>query len=91
MKLLIWIGKALSDNGVPSSKRLITFIFALTVCYGVIYVIHRVHNFPQYLYYGLIVMIALLLGVATVPQIMEIWKGKSNPVITDKGKEPEQI
>lgn len=88
-KLFTWIGNALSEKGVPSSKRLITFLFALTVCYGVIYVIHRAHNFPQYLYYGLIVMIALLMGVATVPQLMEIWRGKSNPTPPTDNTKPE--
>ncbi len=79
MKLFTWIGNALSEKGVPSSKRLITFMFALTTCYAILYTVHRTHNLPTYIYYPLLTMIALLAGVATVPQLMEIWRGKSNP------------
>lgn len=78
MKIVIWIGNALSENGVPSSKRLYAFMFVLTVCYSVIYAVHRTHSLPTYIYYGLLVMIALLAGVATLPQIIKLWKGGSD-------------
>jgi len=75
MKLFKFIGDALSENGVPSSKRLFAFMFVVTVCYGVIYAVHRTHSLPTYIYYGLLTMIALLAGVATVPQIIKLWRG----------------
>ncbi len=75
MRLIKWIGDALSENGSPSSKRLYAFMFVLTVCYSVIYAVHRTHSLPQYIYYGLLTMIGLLAGVATVPQIIKLWRG----------------
>ena len=75
MKLFAWIGNALSENGTPSSKRLFGFMFVLTVCYAVIYAVHRTHSLPTYIYYGLLTMIALLAGVATLPQIIKLWRG----------------
>lgn len=85
-RLFNWIGNALSEKGVPSSKRLVLFMFAVTTCACVVYAVHKLHAFPQYLYYGLLIMIALLAGVATVPQIMEIWRGKSAPIDPPKSE-----
>lgn len=82
MKLINWIGAALSDGGEPSSKRLIAFMFAVVVCFGVCWdVVSKLQNqFAQYLFAGLLIAIFLLLGVATVPQIIELWKGKKGDV-----------
>jgi hypothetical protein len=76
-KLFNWIGRALSENGTPSSKRLFGFMFVLTVCYGILYKIHISHELSKYIYYPALAMIALLAGVATVPQLIQIWRGGS--------------
>lgn len=91
MKLFNWIGRALSERGMPSSKRLFAFMFVMVVCFGAVYTILRQHNFIQYLFYGLLTMIGLLAGVATVPQIIQLWRGgNGNPVkdepTTEEGK-----
>lgn len=79
MKTLFnWIGRALSEKGNPSSKRLFGFLFVLVACFGVVYTILKQHNFVQYLFYGVLIMVALLAGVATMPQIIELWRGNSN-------------
>jgi len=90
MKLFYWIGRALSEKGVPSSKRLIMFMFALTACYAIIYAVHRLHNLPTYIYYPLLCVILLLAGVATVPQLMEIWRGKSGSTEQSKPTNNEE-
>ena len=78
MKTLFnWIGMALSEKGTPSSKRLFGFIFVLTVCYCIIYKVHISHNLPQYIYYPALAVICLLASVATMAQIIELWKGKA--------------
>ena len=69
MRLFKWIGNALSENGAPSSKRLFGFLFVVTICYAIGYKVHISHDLPKYIYYGALGMIALLAGVATVPQI----------------------
>lgn len=78
MRILFnWIGRALSENGNPSSKRLFGFMFVLTVCYAILYKVHRSHDLATYIYYPALGMIALLAGVATVPQIIQLWRGGS--------------
>lgn len=76
-KLFNWIGRALSESGNPSSKRLFAFMFVLTTCYAILYKVHRSHELPTYVYYPALGMIALLAGVATVPQIIQLWRGNS--------------
>lgn len=89
MKLLNWIGRALSEQGEPSSKRVISFLFALVVCFGVCFaIITKTQNgFQQYLFVGLLVAIFLLLGVATVPQIVQLWKGGGNAEVKETTEE----
>jgi len=80
MKTLFnWIGRALSEGGTPSSKRLFAFMFVLTVCYAILYKVHMSHDLPTYLYYPALGIISLLAGVATVPQIIQLWRGNSAP------------
>jgi cobalamin biosynthesis protein CobD/CbiB len=79
IKLFNWIGRALSENGNPSSKRLFGFLFVLVVCVGTAFVIFYTQSFAKYLFYGLCAMIALLAGVATMPQLIQLWRGNPNP------------
>jgi drug/metabolite transporter (DMT)-like permease len=80
MKTLFnWIGRALSEGGTPSSKRLFAFMFVLTVCYAILYKVHMSHDLPTYLYYPALGMIALLAGVATIAQLMSIARGTPSP------------
>lgn len=80
-KLINWIGLALSESGQPSSKRLYGFMFVLTVCGAIVYKVHVAHDLPSYIYYPALGMIALLAGVATIPQLIQLWRGG--------GKEPD--
>lgn len=75
MKFINWIGRALSEDGAPSSKRLFTFMFVLTTCYCIIYAVHRQHNLPTYIYYPLLGVILILAGVATLPQVIKLIRG----------------
>ena len=75
MKLINWIGQALSENGAPSSKRLFAFMFVLTACYVIIYKVHHSHELPPYVYYPLLGTICLLAGVATMAQLLQLRQG----------------
>ena len=76
-KLFNWIGRALSESGNPSSKRLFAFMFVVTTCIVVMYKVFHSMELPTYVYYPMLTMIALLAGVATVPQIIQLWRGSS--------------
>jgi len=84
MKLFNWIGRALSENGSPSSKRLFGFIFVLTICYTILYKVHVSHDLPKYIYYPALGIISLLAGVATMAQIISIYKGGNAPAKEEK-------
>ena len=75
MKLFNWIGNALSENGTPSSKRLYAFMFVVTTCIVVMYQVFHSMKLDTYIYYPMLTMIALLAGVATVPQLIKLWRG----------------
>ena len=85
IKLFNWIGRALSENGNPSSKRLFAFMFVITTCIVVMYKVFHSMELPTYVYYPLLTMIGLLAGVATVPQIIQLWRGGSAPKEEEKG------
>jgi len=85
MKQLIkWVGMALSEKGVPSSKRLFGFLFVLSMCYGIIYKVHVSHDLPKYLLYSVLAVICLLAGVATVPQLIQLYRGDKPSPKEDK-------
>lgn len=79
IKLFNWIGRALSENGSPSSKRLFGFLMVLTVCYCVIYTVHMLHKIPAYLYNPMLIVICLLASVATAAQVISLVRGNPNP------------
>jgi hypothetical protein len=84
MKLFNWIGRALSENGNPSSKRLFGFLFVLTMCIGIIYKVFVAHDLPTYILYPTYGVILLLTGVATLPQLIKLWRGGN---VTDDKKD----
>jgi len=42
-----WLGQAFSDNGTPSSSRLLTLLHSLVACGGLIYVLAKTHSMPD--------------------------------------------
>lgn len=75
MKLFNWIGNALSENGNPSSKRLFGFMFTVTACIVVMYQVFHSMKLDPYIYYPLLGIITLLAGVATLPQLIKLFRG----------------
>jgi hypothetical protein len=84
MKLFNWIGRALSENGNPSSKRLFGFLFVLIMCFGITYKVLKSHDLPTYILYPTYGVILLLTGVATLPQLIKLWRGGN---VTDDKKD----
>ena len=78
MKLFNWIGRALSENGSPSSKRLFGFILILVISFGIVYKVLVAHDLPTYILYPTYGVILLLTGVATLPQLIKLWRGGSD-------------
>lgn len=46
-KVSPWLGKAFSDNGTPSSSRLLTLLHSLVGCSALIYVLAKTHMMPD--------------------------------------------
>lgn len=42
-----WLSKAFSDNGTPSSSRLLTLVHSVVACGALIYVIVKTHLLPD--------------------------------------------
>lgn len=42
-----WVKNAFSDNGTPSSSRLLTLLHSLTACGGLVYVLIKTHTMPD--------------------------------------------
>lgn len=85
MRLFNWIGNALSEDGTPSSKRLFGFMFVVTVCIVVMYQVFHSMRLDTYIYYPLLGMIALLAGVATLPQLIKLFRGGNSTENNNKG------
>lgn len=75
MKLFNWIGRALSENGNPSSKRLFGFMLLLTMCTAILYKVGVSHDLPKYILYPTYGLISLLASVATMPQLIKLFRG----------------
>jgi hypothetical protein len=82
MKLVRWIANfiwsMLSENGVISHKRFISVSAALTMLYLCIYTHITNKTFDHYIFAGLVAFILIMSGVATVAQVLSIWKGTPN-------------
>jgi hypothetical protein len=62
--------KCLSENGEPSSKRVLAAATVITVLYIAIYTAHVGKIFDHYVLTTLIVFASVLLGLATTAQII---------------------
>jgi len=89
--IFIWqikfIKEAFSENGVASSKRILAAIFGTVIAICEVFHTVKQESFDYQHLIALLTTICLLLGIATVPQILSAWKGTPNPKDDDK---PEQ-
>ena len=70
-----WLGRALSDADAPSTKRLVGFMFAIVICVNEIYTTLKNQSFADRHLYACLISVILCLGIATMPQLLEAWKG----------------
>lgn len=86
-----FLEKALSEKDakgedVPSHKRVIAFCFMLTVAFCELFHTFKQEKFDfQHLVAFLITML-LYSGIATVAQVMSIWKGNSSSITVEEKK-----
>jgi len=73
-----FLKSALSENSEPSSKRLISFLVAICLCFILIWATVKYPNYILHLSDASMVFILILLGVATLSQILAIVRPGSN-------------
>lgn len=83
--------KALSEkdaNGedVPSHKRVIAFCFMLTVAFCELFHTFKQEKFDFQHLVAFLVTMLLYSGIATVAQVMSIWKGNSSSITVEEKK-----
>lgn len=83
-----FVKEALSENGTASSKRVIAVIITSVISFNEVYHTLKRQEFDYNHLIALLITLCLLLGIATVPQILELWKGKP---ATDPTKQDDKI
>jgi hypothetical protein len=90
--LILWkwpfFKEALSENGVASSKRVGGFILIETVVICEMYHTMKKGEFDLNHLIAFCCMICLCWGIATVTQVVSVWKG--TPAETNKEPEPSK-
>lgn len=67
--------KSLVTEGTPvSHKRWISLTVSVVICYGILVVIHKYPDLIQGVLRDAMIFVAVMSGVATIPQIISIWK-----------------
>ena len=74
----------LSEGGRISHKRVISIMVSLVICLGSAWTIYKHPTLISDTLHWLLVFVLLMSGVATVAQIMNIWKGTPLPKEEDK-------
>jgi inner membrane protein involved in colicin E2 resistance len=67
-----------SEGGKISHKRVISFITALVLCFSIVWTIVKYEDFTLDTIHSTMLFILVMSGVATVAQIVSLWKG-GNP------------
>jgi len=68
-----------SEGGKVSHKRVISIMVTIVICLGSSWTIYKYPNLISDTLHWLLVFVLLMSGVATVAQIMSIWKGTPLP------------
>lgn len=69
----------ISEGGKISHKRWISVTVSATICYGIIYTIHKYEKLVSSTLNSAMIFVAVMSGVATVAQIASILKGYKEP------------
>lgn len=75
--------KALSETDTPSSKRIIAFMFAITVSFCEMYHTIKCGKLEYQHLVAILLAIGAILGIYTLPDILAAWKG-TQQVKTDE-------
>jgi hypothetical protein len=86
-----FLGKMMSENGEPSSKRWLAATIGAALTWCIIYSTLKASNAGERLSIIIATMsfVAVLIGVATFPQIIALIKGTPPPK-EEENKEPKQ-
>jgi hypothetical protein len=71
-----FIFRALSEGDAPSSKRVGGFMLVTVICFNETFTTLKTREFKYDHLLVILVAIMLCWGIATMPQILEAWKGK---------------
>ncbi len=84
------IGDFFSENGQGSSKRLIAITISVVLAWGIVFALVKAATDParQTLVNATMVFVLILLGVATVPQLVTLIRGGSP--VKDEGNTIEK-
>lgn len=76
-----FLGKMMSENGMPSSKRWAAAITTATLQWVIVYSTLKANNASERIaiIWATILFIITLLGIATFPQIVSLIKGTPAP------------
>ena len=70
-----FFAEALSESNAPSSKRIIAFIMAITICFCEMYHTIKCGKLEYQHLVAILLAIGAILGIYTLPDILAAWKG----------------
>ena len=74
----------LSEGGKISHKRWISVTVAATICYGIVYVIHKYEKLISTTLNSAMIFVAVMSGVATVAQVAAILRRGGESTTNEK-------
>ena len=78
-----------SEGGKISHKRVISVITAIVLCFSIVWTIVKYESFTLDTIHSTMLFILVMSGVATVAQIISVWKGGNAPADTTKDEQPK--
>jgi hypothetical protein len=79
-----FINSMLGEGGKISHKRFISVVFALCGCWAYWFIVSKYKEFAVPCFNSVLLFIAVMSGVATVPQIVQLIKGIPTPTEPQK-------
>ena len=79
-----------SEGGKISHKRVISVITAIVLCFSIVWTIVKYEDFTLDTIHSTMLFILVMSGVATVAQIISVWKGGNPPAETKDEKPIEE-
>jgi hypothetical protein len=87
-----FLGQMMSENGLPSSKRWAAALTTATLNWAIVYTVLKATNSSERMavIWATISFVLVLLGFATLPQIISLVRGGNAPKEETPKEEPKQ-